>query len=121
MQQDVMTISQEDIVILKGKKCEGLYKLKKENLVRGGVLGISLEGRSSRGGASRKTATGYELGQSVAKGEMVHSSMTQDDENHCGKSAKGPEKRGQELKVSRHGYNQEKHIKILIQNLKVFC
>jgi len=107
--------------VLEGEKYKGIYRLKEENSVRGGVSGISLKGSLSRGGASRKTATGYELGQSVAKGEMVHSSMTQDDENHCGKSAKGPEKRGQELKVSRHGYNQEKHIKILIQNLKVFC
>jgi len=41
--------------------------MKEENSVRGGVSGISLKGSLSRGGASRKTATGYELGQSVAK------------------------------------------------------
>ena len=36
------------------------------NLVRGGVSRINLEGSSSRGRASRKIATGYEPGQSVA-------------------------------------------------------
>ena len=51
---------------MKVEKCEGMYKLKEENLVRGGVSGISLEGSSSRGGASRKTAMGHESSQSVA-------------------------------------------------------
>jgi len=30
-QQSVITVSQGDMVILKGEKCEGLYKLKEEN------------------------------------------------------------------------------------------
>ena len=54
------------MIILKGENSEWLYKLKEENSVRGGVSRISLEESSSRGGASRKTATGHELGQSVA-------------------------------------------------------
>ena len=54
-------------VILKEEKCGGIYKLKEGNLVQGGVSMTSLEGGSSRGGASRKTATGRELGQSVAR------------------------------------------------------
>ena len=65
MQQGIVTVSQGDRVILKGEKCGGLYKLKEVNSVRDGVSRISLEGSSSRGGASRKTATGRELGQSV--------------------------------------------------------
>jgi len=28
------------MIILKGEKCEGLNKLKEENLVRGGVSGV---------------------------------------------------------------------------------
>jgi len=34
VQQDVVIVSQGDIVILKGEKCGGLYKLKEENSVR---------------------------------------------------------------------------------------
>ena len=67
VQQDIIAVSQGDRVILKGEKYEGLYKLKKRNSVRGGVAGITLEGSSSRGGASRKTATGREPNQSVAE------------------------------------------------------
>jgi len=52
---------------LKEEKCGGLNKLKEGNLVRGRVSRISLEGSSSRGGASRKTATEHEPDQSVAK------------------------------------------------------
>jgi len=51
---------------LKGEKCEGIYKLKEENSVQGGVIMTSLEGSSSRGGASRKTVMGHESGESVA-------------------------------------------------------
>jgi len=54
------------------KKCGGLYKLKKENSVRGGVSKISLEESSSRGGASKKTATGREPNQSIAERERIH-------------------------------------------------
>ena len=32
MQQSVVTVSQGDMIILKGEKCEGLYKLKKNKL-----------------------------------------------------------------------------------------
>ena len=42
-----------------------LYKLKEQNSVRGGVLRISLEKSSSRGGTLKKTATVCEPGQSV--------------------------------------------------------
>jgi len=42
---------------MEGEKCGGLYKMKEENSVRNGVSRISLKGSSSRGGASRKTAT----------------------------------------------------------------
>jgi hypothetical protein len=37
VQQGVVTISQEDWVILQGEKSGGIYKLKERNLVRGGV------------------------------------------------------------------------------------
>ena len=37
VQQGVITVSQEDKIILKGEKCRRLYKLKEENSVRGGV------------------------------------------------------------------------------------
>ena len=67
MLQGVVTVSQGDRVILKGEKCGALYKLKEGNSVRGGGSGISLERSSSRDGASRKTATGRELGQSIAE------------------------------------------------------
>ena len=53
------------MVILKGEKCGGLYKMKEENSVQDGVSRISLEGSSLQGGPSRKTATERE-GQSVA-------------------------------------------------------
>ena len=66
MQQGIITVSQGDRAILEGEKYGGLYKLKKENSFRGGVSRISLEGISSRGRASRKTATRRESGQSVA-------------------------------------------------------
>ena len=46
--------------------CGELYKLKEGNSVRGGVSWINLERSSSRGGASRKTATGCEPSQSIA-------------------------------------------------------
>ena len=65
--QSIVIVSQGDKIILKGKKCGELYKLKEENLVQGGVSGISLEGNSSRGGASRKTTRGREPGQSVVR------------------------------------------------------
>jgi len=67
VQQSIVTVSQEDRLILKGEKCGGLYKLKKENSVRGRVSRISLEGNSSRGRASRKTATGRKPDQSVVE------------------------------------------------------
>ena len=66
MQQSIVTVSQGDMVILKREKCGGIYKLKEENSVRGGVSGISLEGSLLRGEALMKTATGREPGQSVA-------------------------------------------------------
>jgi len=66
VQQDVITVSQGDMIIMKGEKCGELSKLKEGNSIRGGVSRISLEGSSSRGGASRKTATEREPCQSVA-------------------------------------------------------
>ena len=64
-QQGIVMVSQGDRVILKREECKKLYKLKKESSVRDGVLGISLEGSSSQGGASRKTAMRREPDQSV--------------------------------------------------------
>ena len=55
------------MVIQEGEKCGGLYKLKEENLVRGRVSMIILEGSSSRCGASRKYATGHEPSQNVTE------------------------------------------------------
>ena len=47
---------------------------------------------SSRSGASRKTATGREPGQSVAERRKVHSSKARDSSSNGGKSAKGTER-----------------------------
>jgi len=58
--QGIVTVSQGDRIILKEERCGGLYNLKDENSVQGGVLRIKLEGSSSQGGASSKTATGRE-------------------------------------------------------------
>ena len=66
MQQGIITVSQEDIVIMEGEKCGGSYKLKEGNSVRGKVSGISLKMSSSRGGALRKTVMGREPSQHVA-------------------------------------------------------
>jgi len=66
VQQGVVTVSQGGRVILEGEKCGGLHKLKEGNTVRSGVSRISLEESSSQGGASKKTATKRESGQSVA-------------------------------------------------------
>ena len=44
-----------------------VIQVKEENTVRGGVSRISLEETSLRGGASRKTATRRESGQSVTE------------------------------------------------------
>jgi len=44
VQQGVITVIKGDRIILKGEKCEGLYKLKEENSILGRVSGISLEG-----------------------------------------------------------------------------
>jgi len=52
---------------MKGQKCGGLYKLKEENSVRDGVSRISLDRKSSRDGASRKTVMRHEPDQSVAE------------------------------------------------------
>jgi len=60
-------VSQGDRVILKGKKSGGIYKLKKENSIQDEVSMTSLEEKSSRVRASRKTMMGREPGQSVAK------------------------------------------------------
>jgi len=43
-----------------------VIQAEKRNTIRGGVSRISLKGSSSRGGASKKTATGRDSGQSVA-------------------------------------------------------
>ena len=67
VQQGIVIVSQGDKIILEGEKCRGIYKLKEENSVQSGVSMTSLEGILSRGGASRKTATGREPGQSVAR------------------------------------------------------
>jgi len=67
VQQGVITVSQKDRVILEGEKCGGLYKLKEGNSVQDVILRISLEGSSSWGGASKKTSTGRELGQSIVE------------------------------------------------------
>ena len=61
----LIIVSQGDRVILEREKCGGIYQLKEENSIRGGVSGISLVESLSRGRASRKTTTGHELDQSV--------------------------------------------------------
>ena len=93
--------------------------MKERNSLRGGVLGISLEGSSSRGRVSRKTTTGREPGQSVAGRKRVYSSKAQYGPSYGGKSAKSPEERDQELKASWYYYNQEKNQGSNL-NLKVF-
>ena len=62
----------------------------------------------------RKTVTGCEPGQSVAarrKGAIGQGPMAQAMAINPPKApaAKGPRERGQELKVSRYGYNQGKN------------
>ena len=67
-------------VILKREKCEILYKLKEEKLVRGKILGINLKGSSSRGGTSKKTTTRHGPSQSYGKEKwciQVRPDMTQ--------------------------------------------
>ena len=60
------------------------------NSVQDGVSGISLEGRSSRGEASRKTAATRESGQSV---ERRRKGTFGEDLSHSGETAKGPRER----------------------------
>ena len=55
----------------------------------------------------------------LREGERVHSGKARDSPGHDGKSAKGLGERGQELKASRHSYNQEKNQDSNL-NLKVF-
>ena len=62
VQQCVVTIIQGDEVILEGERCGGLYKLKKENSVRGGVFRDKLGKGSLRGGASRKNCNRTRIG-----------------------------------------------------------
>ena len=69
-----------------------LYKMKEENSVRGRVSRIILKESLSRSGASRKTATGHEPGQSVAEKRKVHSSKARDSSRNGGKLAKGTER-----------------------------
>jgi len=66
------------MIILKGEKCESLYKLKEENSVRVGVSMISLEESSSQGGALRNTATGRERVKVLQEGGRVYSSEARD-------------------------------------------
>ena len=80
-------ISQGDRVILEGEMCEGLYNLKEENSVRGEVSGISL-GSSSLRGASRKTATGREAGQSVTGRRKSAFGKARDGPSHGGEQPK---------------------------------
>jgi len=47
VQQDVITVNQGDRVIMKGEKCEEIYKLKEGNSVQGEVSMTSLEGSLS--------------------------------------------------------------------------
>jgi len=63
----------------------------------------SLEGSSSRGGASRKTITGRESGQNVA-GKRKNAFGQNLRWKHGGESAKDPKKRAR-IKDSRYGYN----------------
>jgi len=91
VQQGVVTVSQGDRVILEEEKCGGLYKLKEGNSVRGGVSGISLEGSSSRSGASRKTAIRCEPDQSVAgRKKGAHSGKARDGPSHGINQLKAP-------------------------------
>ena len=80
-------VSQENIVLLKGEKCEEIYKLKEGNSVQDGVSMTSLERGSLRGRASRKTAMRREPRKRCirVKPEIV--------QGHDGESAKGPKER----------------------------
>ena len=48
--------------------------------------------------------------------ERVHLGKSLDDPSHGDKSAKGPGEREQELKASRHGYNQGKNQGITLKS-----
>ena len=58
---------------MEGEKYGVLYKLKEENSIQSGVSRISLEGSSSRGKASKKTATGLSRVKVLQERERVHS------------------------------------------------
>ena len=45
----------------------------------------------------------------LREGEIVHLGKARHGPSHGSKSAKSPGERGQELKTSRHGYNQGKN------------
>ena len=66
----------------------------------------NLEGSSSRGGASKKTETGRESGQSVSRKRRVHSTKALG--HYGGESAKSLSE-GVRIKASRYGYNQGKN------------
>jgi len=68
----------------------------------------SLERSSSRGGASRKIATGHKPDQSVAGKEKEHSGKARDGPGHGCKSAKGS-REGVRIKALQYGYNKGKN------------
>jgi len=67
----------------------------------------NLEGSSSRGGASRKTAAVYEPDQSVA-GKRAHLGKAWDGPRHGAELTKRP-REGAKIKASQYGYNQGKN------------
>jgi len=59
------------------------------NSVQGGVSITSLKDSSLRGEALKKTATGHEAGQSVARKRRAHSAKARDGPRYNGELAKG--------------------------------
>jgi len=78
VQQGVVTVSQEDRIILEGEKCGGIYKLKEENLVRGGVSGISFEGSYHEVELERRLQRDMNRVKVFQKRERVHLGEAQD-------------------------------------------
>ena len=71
-----------------------VIQAERRNSVRGGLLGISLEMSSSRGGASRKTAIRHEPDQNVTRRRRCTFRKGSRWPSHGDKSAKGFEKGG---------------------------
>ena len=77
MQQDVFTVNQGDMIILEGKKCGRLHKLKEENSVRGEISRINLEMSSREIELQGRLQRDVNRVKVLREGEMKHSGKAQ--------------------------------------------